>query len=146
MWSPGTFEFDETLDPSAVPGLTGPRQRPPAWGTLARALEERRPVSAVYHGHERVFCPHVLGWTKLRAKVLAYQVAGTTSTGVLPRAPERCWRSMFVDEVEDAVVTEGRWRSAENYREGRARVGMDFVEIQVVVASTPPGPQEGSRG
>ncbi len=66
--------------------------------------------------------------------MLAYQVGGTTSTGVLPPAPGRRWRSMFVDEVEDAVVIEGGWQTAPNYRDGPARAGMDVVEVQLLAA------------
>lgn len=90
-------------------------QRPPAWATLAQALCERRPVRARYHGHERLLCPHVLGWRAGRPKVLSYQAAGGTSGGALPVTPQQRWRSMFVDEIEDAVITNHPWETADNY-------------------------------
>jgi hypothetical protein len=83
---------------------------------LARALVERRPVRARYHGHDRVLCPHLLGWKNGRAKLLAYQSAGATSTGALPVKPEQRWRSLFLDEIKDAVITADlSWESCENY-------------------------------
>lgn len=125
------------LDRPAGPGVTDPPQRPPAWDVLARALAERRRVSARYHGHERVLCPHVLGWSDRRAKVLAYQSAGATSAGVLLAAAGRRWRSMFIDEVEDPLITEGPWESADNnYCDDPGRMGMDCVEVRVGAAKS----------
>jgi hypothetical protein len=92
-----------------------PTPRPPAWEVLAQALRERRPVRARYHGADRLLCPHVLGWKNRRAKLLAYQVAGGTSDGPLPSEAQQRWRSMFVDEIENAVCTEEPWATADNY-------------------------------
>lgn len=97
---------------------------------MARALAQRRPVRARYHGHERVVCPHVLGFAAGRAMVLVYQAAGTTSAGVLPAEASRRWRTMFVDEIEGAVVVDCAWQSAPNY-DSTAPVGMDVVEARL---------------
>ena len=101
------------------------------WAVLARALAERRPVRARYHGQVRLLCPHALGWSGPRAKVLAYQSAGQTSTGELPGDPTRRWRSMFVEELEDPVICESAWQSAQNWRAGTVPAGMDRVELWV---------------
>lgn len=91
-------------------------QRPPAWSVLAQAIDERCTVRARYHGHERLLCPHALGWKSGRAKVLAYQTAGSTSSGPLPDAPRDRWRSMFVDEIEDPTIEADMcWETADNY-------------------------------
>lgn len=89
--------------------------RPPAWAVLERALTERRPVRVRYHGTERVLCPHALGWKNDRPKILSYQAGGTTSQGTLPKDPRQRWRSMFVDEIEDPILTSGDWETADNY-------------------------------
>jgi hypothetical protein len=94
--------------------LSAPPTPPSAWEVLKRALTERRAVRARYHGHERVLCPHALGWKNGRAKVLAYQSDGTTGRGALPPPPQ-CWRSMFVDELEQPTITNDRWQTADNY-------------------------------
>ena len=103
--------------------------RPPAWAVLVQGLAERRPVRARYHGHDRIVCPHVLGWKDDRAKVLAYQCGGDGSGGSLPSDPRACWRSMFVDEIEDAVITDGTWESADNY--SPRSNGIDTLEMAV---------------
>ncbi|MGH7527345.1 MAG: hypothetical protein ACREMX_11655 [Gemmatimonadales bacterium] len=91
--------------------------RPPAWAVLQRALTERRPVRVRYPGNERILCPPALGWKNGRPKVLAYQAGGATSQGPLPDDPQQRWRSMFIDEVEDAMIAEGlwAWETADNY-------------------------------
>lgn len=106
------------------------RPKPSAWAVLARALGERRPVRARYHGVERLLCPHALGWKRGRAKLLAYQTAGKTSHGQLPAEPQQRWRSMFVDEIEDAVLTDDPWQTADNY--SLSTNALDRVEIALL--------------
>jgi hypothetical protein len=95
--------------------VTGTANRPPAWAVLERAVGEMRPVRARYHGHERLLCPHALGWSNGRAMVLSYQAGGTTSQGPLPHDPRQRWRCMFVDEIEAPALTDDPWKSADNY-------------------------------
>lgn len=89
--------------------------RPPAWAVLQAALTQRRPVRIGYHGHERVVCPHALGWKNGRAKALCYQTGGTTSTGPLPRDSTQRWRSLFIDQIHDPTIIDGPWETADNY-------------------------------
>ncbi len=102
---------------------------PPAWGVLEEAIRVKSPVRAGYHGHERVLCPHALGWKSGRPKALSYQAAGTTSEGPLPVEAEQCWRSMFVDEIEDGRLTDGPWRTADNHSTNSNC--FDYIEKQV---------------
>jgi hypothetical protein len=86
------------------------------WAVLARALTERRPVRARYHGHDRILCPHLLGWKHGRPKVLAYQTGGTTSTGSLPPQPDQRWRSLYIDQIDQAAIArEHPWQTPSNY-------------------------------
>ena len=90
------------------------RARPPAWAALEDSLTRRQPLKLRYHGHDRTLCPHALGWTNGRAKVLSYQKAGSTSSGELPADPRQRWRSMFVDEIESPELVDGAWETASN--------------------------------
>jgi hypothetical protein len=102
--------------------------RPPAWSVLAHALIEGRTVRARYHGHDRLLCPHALGWKNGRAKVLAYQAAGSTSNGSLPPANRDRWRTLFVDEIHDAtIVADAPWQTADNYT--ASSNGIDRLEL-----------------
>ena len=123
----------ETMTSADRAGHREPEHRPPAWAVLEEALVQRRVVLAYYHGQQRLLCPHALGWKNGRAKVLAYQAGGTTSDGRLPADPRQRWRSMFVDEIDHPVVTDGQWHSADNYTP--ASNCIDELEIDVNVAS-----------
>jgi hypothetical protein len=108
---------------------SGLRARPPTWKVLEQALSEKRAVRANYHGHDRLLCPHLLGWKNSRAKVLCYQSSTTTSESTLNSDPQKRWRLMFVDELECAVITDDEWQTATNYRP--ASTGIDIIELAV---------------
>lgn len=107
------------------------RVRLPAWAVLVQAIGEQRPVVVRYHGLERLIFPHAIGWRQARAKLLAYQACGGASAGRLAGVPAAGWRSMFVDEVDGAVIADGVWRSARNYWPAPERIGMDWIELAV---------------
>jgi hypothetical protein len=100
-----------------------------SWATLARALSERRPVRASYHDKERLLCPHALGWKNGRPKVFSLQAGGSTSQGSLPADPRQWWRSMFVDEIENPVITDELWMTADNYLE--TTNGLDDIAFRI---------------
>lgn len=88
---------------------------PSPWAVLHQALRAKKPVRARYHGHDRVLCPHALGWKNGRAKLMAYQSGGTTSDGPLPTDPADRWRCMFVDEVQDPRIVDEPWETWDNH-------------------------------
>lgn len=112
--------------------MTATGRRPQAWAVLELALAERRAVRVRYHGEHRVVCPHALGWKDSRAKVLAYQIAGTTSHGPLSPDPRQRWRSLFIDEIDEIFLTDTDqvWGTADNYAPHRSN-GIDMIELAV---------------
>ena len=102
--------------------------RPAAWAVLEQALLQRRPVHATYHGRSRLLCPHALGWKNGRAKVLAYQADSTTST-TSPVNTRQQWRSMFIEQIEDAVLTDDAWHTADNYTHDTN--GIDELDLHI---------------
>lgn len=103
--------------------------RPPAWTVLVQAITQRRTVRVRYHGAPRFLCPHALGWKNGRAIVLCYQAGGDTSRGPLPVCPSQRWRSLFVEEIADAVITDEAWQTASNYSHHFNAI--DQVELQI---------------
>ena len=97
---------------------------------LLRAMREQRPVACTYQGHRREICPVMLGSTGLEEKALVFQFGGTTSKGPI-RKPD--WKCFKLDEVRDAVLIEGRWRSGSDHSE--AQHCMKMVEYDVNPAS-----------
>jgi len=106
---------------------------PPAWAALDSALGQRRPVKVTYHGHQRLVCPHALGWKNGRPKLLGYQTAGHTSTGMLPADPRRRWRNFFVDEIDHITTGEpdSAWATADNYDASRPFNATDEVAVAI---------------
>jgi hypothetical protein len=90
----------------------GPTHINTAWAVLHAALNQRRPVRARYHDRLRVVCPHALGWKNGRPKALVYQ---TAILGDPPTHDPRGWRSLFIDEIHDATISDDHWQTAHNY-------------------------------
>ena len=90
---------------------TAPILIPTSWNVLHEALADRRAVRATYHDRLRIICPHALGWKNARAKVLVYQ---TSILGPHDHNP-RGWRSLFIDEIHDAILSDDPWTTAENF-------------------------------
>jgi hypothetical protein len=106
---------------------------PVAWPCLDEALRARRPVWVSYHGRSRLICPHALGWKAGRAMVLGYQAGGETSSGTLDPDPQKRWRLLFVDEVDEVVGADAavRWATADNYNASHPFPVIDEVFIAV---------------
>jgi hypothetical protein len=77
---------------------------------LRRALRERLQVLAIYDGHAREFCPHVLGTTEGEARCLGYQFGGAGSRGPITPATAS-WRCFRVDGLGDVRLREGAWHA-----------------------------------
>lgn len=101
----------------ASPGMTivaHPR-RCQAWGVVEQALIDRRSVRVRYHGHDRLICPHLLRWSNGRIVALVYQAGGSSGQGPLSADPRNRWRSLYLDEIEHAAITNEPWQTADNY-------------------------------
>jgi hypothetical protein len=81
------------------------------YDVLRRAILNREPVTAVYDGEVRAFCPHALGSKQGRRHVLGYQYGGKSKSG-LPRRGE--WRCFDVDRLGDVTARPGQWHSSAN--------------------------------
>lgn len=76
---------------------------------LLRAMRELRPVSAVYGGHYREMCPHVLGRKRDRLHCLFYQYGGESSAGPVSDGSPENWRCIPVAELTALRIHEGPW-------------------------------------
>ena len=76
-------------------------------------------MTCVYEGHERAFCPIILGHSKADEKVLIYQFDGRTSKGALLR-PE--WKCFFVFKMAGVKISEGEWRAGDLHRQAQSCV------------------------
>src|SRR3979411_2152584 len=80
------------------------------------AIETRRPISAVYDKHPRLFCPHRLGRNKEgQFRVLCYQFGGTSRSGLKPPASPDNWRCVALDKLRGVTLLDGAWQTAPNH-------------------------------
>jgi hypothetical protein len=112
---------------------------PPAWAPLEAALRARRPIHVTYHGHQRLVCPHALGWKTGRPLLLAYQTGGYTTTGTLPPDPRHRWRCLHIDQIDDLTPADptSTWETANNYNPARPFPNIDHTTI-AITANDPP--------
>lgn len=117
--------------------MTTAGARPAAWAALEAALRQRRAVRVTYHGHERLICPHALGWRNNKAMLLGYQTGGHTHTGMLPAAPNSRWRNFFIADIDHVATDElaSPWQTADNYNPVHPFNAID----ELTIAITPPG-------
>jgi hypothetical protein len=93
---------------------------------LQLAIAEKRCVLLTVSGAERSVCPHALGLKHGRPRLLAFQYAGTSSSGL---APGGQWRSFFVSEIEAARFIAGDWRSGGSFI-AKAEATLDEIEYR----------------
>jgi hypothetical protein len=112
---------------------------PTAWRSLHEALQTRRPVFVTYHERRRLLCPHALGWRAGRPMLLGYQTGGQTSTGTLDPDPNKRWRLMFIDEIDEVTNADPKcgWATANNYNAKRPFPVIDEVFIAVDLEPSP---------
>ena len=78
----------------------------------------KQPVAAIYEGHLRLFCPHLLGKSKQgRRHAFCYQFGGTSDSGLKTVANGAGgWRCIAVEKLSAVEVLKGSsWRSAPNH-------------------------------
>jgi hypothetical protein len=86
------------------------------YGIVRKAVETRRPISAVYDGRPRLFCPHRLGRNKEgQFRVLCYQYGGASRSGLKPSGSPDNWRCIALEKLTDVKILEGAWRTAPNH-------------------------------
>ena len=70
---------------------------------VREAVENRRPMAAVYRNRRRLLCPHRLGRNEEGClRVLGYQYGGESQSGLMPVGSPANWRCMALDQVEQA--------------------------------------------
>ena len=83
---------------------------------LRTAVMQKRPIHAAYNGRERWFCPHRLGRNHQgQLRVLCYQFAGQSGSGLEGAGSPANWRCMAVEKLSRVELLEDAWRTAPNH-------------------------------
>lgn len=79
------------------------------------AVVGKRPIRAAYDGRDRWFCPHRLGRNDHgQLRVLCYQYAGQSSSGLQQADSPANWRCIAVEKLSRVQLLEDAWRTAPN--------------------------------
>ena len=83
------------------------------YALLRTAGTRKQPVAAMYEGHPRFFCPHVLGKSKRgRRQALCYQFGGTSDSGLRTVAEVvGGWRCIVVEKLSAVELQSGIWHT-----------------------------------
>ena len=80
------------------------------------AIEERRPIRAIYKERPRLFCPHRLGRNRLgQPRVLCYQYGGESESGLGPIGSPENWRCVVFEKLCQVKLWKDVWRTAPNH-------------------------------
>ena len=80
------------------------------------AVEQKRPIEAIYNGGRRLLCPHRLGRNRVgRLRVLCYQYGGHSASGLSPIGTAANWRCINVEKLRNVKLVEDAWRTAPNH-------------------------------
>lgn len=80
------------------------------------AVENKRPIEAVYHERPRLFCPHRLGRNRRgQLRVLCYQYGGESESGLEPAGSPANWRCVALEELCKVKLIENGWWTAPNH-------------------------------
>jgi len=116
---------------------------PTPWTALNTALRARRPVLVNYHGHQRLICPHALGWKKDRPIMLGYQTGGHSTSGSLQPDPTKRWRCFYIDHIDDVTPADhtSQWATADNYNPNRPFPPGVIDELAIAITAHRPPTQ-----
>jgi hypothetical protein len=80
---------------------------------LHAAGARKQPVAAMYEGHPRLFCPHLLGRSKQgRRHAFCYQFGGTSESGLKTLAEGvGGWRCVLVEKLSGVELRSGVWHT-----------------------------------
>jgi len=83
------------------------------YALLRRAGTCKQPVAAMYDGHPRLFCPHLLGMSKRgRRYAFCYQFEGTSDSGLrIVAEGVGGWRCIVVEKLSRVELQSGIWHT-----------------------------------
>lgn len=105
------------------------------------AIENRRPIRAIYNELPRLFRPHRLGRNRLgQPRVLCYQYDGESESGLGPSGSPENWRCVVFEKLRQVEVLNDPWKTAPNH----SRPATCVVEADIDAEDQPArDPQKG---
>lgn len=109
--------------------LSGRMKMSNNYDLIAKAIQEKLQITAIYQGYYREMCPHALGSKNGRAQALFYQFGGEGSKGPVTPGSTNNWRCIPIDGLTQLTLRAGEWHTAENH--SRAQTCVDRIDLEV---------------
>jgi len=99
------------------------------YNIIKDAILNKRQIIAVYNGHLREMCPHVIGTKNGIQQCLFYQFGGQSSSGRIVPGSQSNWRCIPISGLSQVEVKNGLWHTATNH--SRTQTCVDIVDVEV---------------
>jgi hypothetical protein len=80
----------------------------PIYALIRRAIAEKLCVEAVFGGHRRQLCPHLIGTRAGQPRALFFQFGGGSGRGLDPGGD---WRCLSIAGLSEVSVRAGEWHT-----------------------------------
>jgi predicted DNA-binding transcriptional regulator YafY len=101
---------------------------------IHQAILERRQVVFRYEDLPREVCPYILGHKGGVEKVLAFQFAGQSSSGLPARGD---WKCFAISKMHAPRMREGPWHGAAEHRKVQRCVDDVYIDVNTDVPNQP---------
>ena len=95
---------------------------------LRDALQRRVSCFGVYDGHNRYFCPHIIGWKAGEEQTLCWQYAGESSR---PLPPEGQWKCFTISKFTQLATTDEPWHAGQPGKTGTPSSCVDQIDLEI---------------
>lgn len=102
-----------------------------SYALVRQAIATKQPISAVYNGKTRLFCPHVIGQSKKGAlQSLCYQFGGESSSRPIEADGSSAnWRCVDVSNLSNVQFVDGPWHTAPVHTRPQTCVSQIDIEV-----------------
>ena len=97
---------------------------------IRMAILAEQQITCTYRGRYRELCPHILGHTGGKEKLLAFQFAGESSTHLPPGGE---WRCLSVRDMHSLKSRAGPWYAGTGHRREQTCVEQVDIDINIHV-------------
>lgn len=97
---------------------------------LREAMLGEKQVVCIYQGYRRELCPVIIGHTRGEERLLAYQFAGDSKSGLPPGWQ---WKCLDISQIEDAALRDGPWREGGRHKKPQTCVEDVDLDINIHV-------------
>jgi hypothetical protein len=112
------------------------------YGLIRSAVVSKRPIRAIYDDRARRLCPHRLGRNhKGQIRVLCYQYAGESGSGLQSVGSPANWRCIALEKLRKVELLEEAWYTAPNH--SRPQTCVSEVDVDAEDQPVPWAPQKG---